>query len=281
MGKIALVTDSTSDLNKEQLEKHDINMLSLRVVYQEREFIDRVNITPEEVYENMSIEVPSSSLPPVDHIHDTFRRLEQEGYTHVIVVCISSGLSGTYNTINMVSREYPNMEFSIFDSKALSMGTGAIVLECAKMISQGKSFEAIVEELPSMKKRIRVYFIVDTLTYLIKGGRIGKVAGTLGQILKLKPVISINKEGVYYTHAKVRGRRQSIERLMDAVKETLNKGKAKIWVMHGDALKEGKELYDRISKLNNVREIGFSNIGPVLGVHTGSGTLGIVIMAEN
>lgn len=280
MNKIALVTDSTSDLSNEEIGKYNIHMLPLRVIYKDKEFIDRVNITPDEVYDNMHIEVPSTSLPSMADIHNTFIKLVKEGYTQAIIVCISSGLSGTYNSINLVSHHYPSIQCCIFDSKALSMGTGAIVLECGEMIASGKSFDEIVQKLPSLKSRIKVYFIVDTLVYLIRGGRIGKVSGTFGEMLNIKPVISINEDGIYYTYAKVKGRKQSILKLIDIVKETLDKGKAKIWVMHGSALKEGKALYENISNLPNVIEAGFSDIGPVLGVHTGIGTLGIIIMTE-
>lgn len=281
MNKIALVTDSTSDLSNEQIKQLNIHMLPLRVIYKDREYIDRVSITPDEVYSNMDKEVPSTSLPSMEDINNLFKKLEKEGYKQIIVVCISSGLSGTYNSINLVSKQYPNIEFCVFDSKALTMGAGAIVLECAQMIAQGKKFDEIVEKLPSIKNRISVYFIVDTLVYLIRGGRIGKVSGTFGELLNIKPVISINEEGIYYTFAKVKGRKQSIAKLVDIAKGTLDKGKAKIWVMHGGALEEGKAFYETISKLPNIVETGFGEIGPVLGVHTGSGLLGIIIMQEN
>ncbi len=281
MNKIALVTDSTSDLSNEQIKRMNIHMLPLRVIYTDREYVDRVDITPDEVYNNMDKEIPSTSLPSMEDINNLFKRLENEGYTQVIVICISSGLSGTYNSINLVSKQYPNIEFCVFDSRALTMGSGAIVLECADMIARGKSFDEIVENLPSIKNRIKVYFIVDTLIYLIRGGRIGKVSGTFGELLNIKPVISINEEGIYYTYAKVKGRKQSISKLVDIAKETLAKKKSKIWVMHGGAIKEGRALYDNISKLPNIIETGFGEIGPVLGVHTGSGLLGIVIMTES
>lgn len=281
MKKIALITDSTSDLSKEQVAKYNIHMLPLRIIYKDREYIDRETITPDEVYSNMDNEVPSTSLPSMEDIHNLFKKLEKEGYTQAIVVSISSGLSGTYNSINLVSKQYPNIQFCVFDSRALTLGAGAIVLECGEMIASGMSFNEIVEKMPSIRNRIKVYFIVDTLVYLIRGGRIGKVSGTFGQLLNIKPVISINQEGIYYTFAKVKGRKQSISKLVEIAKETLDREKAKIWVMHGGALKEGRAFYEKISKLPNIIETGFGDIGPVLGVHAGAGLLGIVIMTEN
>lgn len=168
----------------------------------------------------------------------------------------------------------------VYDSRSLTLGTGAIILQCAEMIARGKKFDAIIKQLPSIKDRIKVYYVLDTLNYLIKGGRIGKVSGTLGEILNIKPIISINEEGVYYNYAKVRGRKQSISKLIDIASQSLAESKAKIWILQGGALEEGKILYETVSKLPNITDISFGDISPVLGVHTGPGLLGIVIMKE-
>ena len=281
MSKIALITDSTSDLNKDQIEKYNIKVLPLRVIYKDREYIDRVNITPSEVYDNLINEIPTTSLPSISEANNLFAKLVDEGYTHAIAICISSGVSGTYNMLNIASKDYSSITTHVFDSKSLTMGEGAIVVECGKLIAAGKSFDEIVEILPSIQSRIKVYYVLETLTYLIKGGRIGKVAGIVGELLKLKPIISINDEGTYYTYSKVRGRNKSIAKIAEIPHDALMKAKSKIWVLHGGALEDGKALYDTISKLPNISEINFGDISPVLGVHTGPGLLGIVIMKDN
>lgn len=281
MSKIALITDSTSDLNKEQIEKYNIKMLPLRVIYKDREYMDRVNITPSEVYDNLVNEIPTTSLPSMSEVNNLFSKLVDEGYTHAIAICISSGISGTYNMVNIASKDYPSITTHVFDSKSLTMGEGATVIECGKLIDSGKSFEEIVELLPSIQIRSKVYYVVETLTYLTKGGRIGKVAGTVGELLKLKPIISVDKDGTYYTYSKVRGRNKSIAKLVEIAHDALMKDRSKIWVMHGGALEDGKALYETISKLPNISEINFGDISPVLGVHTGPGLLGIVIMEDN
>lgn len=280
MNKIALVTDSTSDLNNEEIRKYNIHVLPLKIVYSDREYTDRVDITPEEVYNNMKVEVPTTSLPTMEDIDLLFNKLKNEGYTHVIAVTISSGLSGTYNSIRLVSEQHPEIKCEIFDSLALSLGAGAIVLECGEMIRDGKSFEEIVKLLPKLREKIKIYYVLDTLKYLIKGGRIGRVSGSIGQILHLKPIISINKEGIYYTYTKVRGRKKSISKIFEIVKEALEKEKAKIWVLHGGAKEEAKELYKKISNLPNIINVGLSDISPVAGVHTGPGLIGVTIMTD-
>lgn len=280
MNKIALVTDSTSDLKDDEIKRYNIHVLSLKILYKDREYTDRVDITPEEVYSNMAVEVPTTSLPSLNDIDQLFMKLKKEGYTHIIAVTISSGLSGTYNSVKLVSKNYPEIKFEIFDSRALTLGAGAIILECGEMLRLGKSFEEIVTQLPKFRDKISVYYVLDTLKYLMKGGRIGKVSGNIGKLLNVKPIISINKEGVYYTYKKVRGRKRSISKVFDIVKNTLEEKKGKVWVLHGGAQEEAQELYEKILQLPNLIKLEFGDISPVAGVHTGPGLIGVTIMTD-
>ena len=231
MSKIALITDSTSDVDKEMIEKYDLKVLPLRIIYKDREYIDRVTITPKEVYDNFAREIPSTSLPSIKDMEDLYLNLEEKGYTHAIAVVISSALSGTYNTLRLVSQNHPSIETCVFDSKSLTIGEAAIIDECGEMIRGEKDFEEIVKALPEIRNRITVYYAVDTLKYLTKGGRIGKVSGTIGEILNIKPIISINEEGVYYTYAKAKGKKKAISKLVDIAREALKNTPCKVWVM--------------------------------------------------
>ncbi len=280
MNKIALITDSSCDLTKEIISKYNIRVVPLRIIYKDREYIDRVNIEPQEVYDNLTKEIPTTSMPSMQDIDDAFSAVEHEGYTHVIAITISSGLSGTFNTVKLVSENHPNLISCIFDSKTLSAGLGALVVECGNLIAEGKAFEEIVNTLPSIKERISVYYVLETLEYLKKGGRIGKVAGTIGELLNLKPIISVDDEGKYFTYAKVRGRKQSISRLADTAKEVLATAKAKLFILQGGAMEEGRKLYESFINMKNVTSLHFSDISPALGVHTGPGLLGIIVVKE-
>ncbi|AAK79591.1 DegV family protein with EDD domain [Clostridium acetobutylicum] len=280
MEKIALITDSTSDVDKDMIEKYDIKVLPLRIIYKDKEYIDRVTISPREVYDNLHIEVPSTSLPSMGDMESLYEKLEAEGYTHVIGVTISSNLSGTYNSLKLVSEGHENIKSFIFDSRSITMGEGAIIKECGEMILQGKNFDYIVEKMPKMRENIKVYYIVDTLKYLIKGGRIGKVSGTVGQLLDIKPIISINEEGVYYTHCKAKGKKQAIKKLIEILRRTLSEKHCDIWVMHGGAYDEIDKLKDLVSGIENINNLNSGEISPVAGVHTGPGLLGVVIFKK-
>lgn len=278
MQKIAILTDSGSDLTTEQLKENNIEFAPFRIIYSNGEFEDKIDISPKEVYESLEKEVPTTSLPSASKIENILNKLEEEGYTHVIAVTISSGLSGTGNAIRLALEDHPKLTSYVFDTKILSMAEGALVLNAAQLVKEGKTFEEIIEALPKLRKKTHGYFTINTLEYLKKGGRIGKVAGTIGEILNLKPIISVNDEGVYYTFAKVRGRKQSMNKLVKIAKEHLEKGKSKVWVLCGGSSdEEFNALYDAISKLDNIESIAPATIGPSLGVHTGPGLLGVVV----
>lgn len=277
--KVAIITDSTSDLDKEVVEKYNINVLPLKVIYSEQEeYLDRVNIEPQEIYDRMPGEVPSTSLPSPASIISLFKKLEEEGFTHIISIHISSGLSGTYNAVRTVARDFKNMVIEVIDSKALSLGLGIPVVEAAKTYESTMSFEAALKKAKDIISNTEIYFVVGTLDYLKKGGRIGYVAGTIGEIMQIKPIISINEEGKYYTYDKIRGRKKSLQRLFEINKEIIKaKNKNTIAVMHGGAPEESRELLEKTKDLTQIVKTYTGQVGPVIGVHTGPGLIGICI----
>lgn len=278
--KIAIITDSISDINKEVVDKYNIRVIPLKIIYGDKEYLDGVTITPEEVYSRMPQEVPTTSLPSPDMVDNIFSELEKEGYTHVISICVSSCLSGTYNMIKMISKQHINLKSYVFDSKSISAGEGCIVKKCAELIKEGKSFDYIVNLLPEIRKKSHVFYVLDTLEYLKKGGRIGKVSGTLGELLKIKPIISVDDEGKYYTYAKIRSKRQAINKMIDIAHEILKRSKCEVYVLNGGAKEECEALTNKILNLPNIKEIFTGPISPSAGVHTGPGLLGVILLEE-
>lgn len=277
MEKIALITDSASDLDMEIMNKFNIKSAPFRIIYSDNEYEDRVNITPQEVYSNLTKEIPTTSLPNISTTESILNEIEAEGYTHVIAINISSGLSGTSNSFRLLLEDHPKLVSYVFDSKTLSMAEGAIVLEVAKLIAAGESFEHIVSQLPNLRKNVHVYFTLNTLEYLKKGGRIGKVAGTIGEILNLKPLIYVSDEGVYITHAKSRGRKQSLSKLIEVLDGYLSKSKCNLWIVEGDAKEESNILFNFLKDNPQINKIEITTLGPALGIHTGPGLLGFII----
>ncbi|ODA42810.1 DegV family protein [Desulfosporosinus sp. BG] len=275
--KIAIVTDSTSDLDPEMIREFEIEVLPLHIVYPDREYLDRVNISPNEVYDNMVNEVPTTSLPSPAEIANLFGQLRDRHVTHILAMHISSGLSGTYETVCQVAQEFKEMVINVLDSKSLSMGLGFPVREAARQLRRSTDFQSVIKAAKDVSERTRIYFVLSTLDYLKRGGRIGYVSGTLGELLNIKPIITVNSEGKYITFAKVRGRDQSLNKLFDILKESTQEDHYNVAIVHGGAEQEARNLWQKAHQLPNIDELLFNQISPVMGVHTGPGLVGIII----
>lgn len=276
MEKIAVITDSTCDLDQAILDQHNIKAIPLRIVYTDREYRDQVDISSEEIYALMPGEVPKTSLPTPEDALTVLNALVSEGYTHILGIFISSGLSGTYNMMRGLAEDFTGAVLEFVDSKSLSLGLGFPVLDAAKDVEASLPFEQVVANAKETCNKIKAYYVIKTLAYLKAGGRIGKVEGTIGELLDIKPIISINEEGVYYTVAKVRGRKKSISQLLEFVEKKAGTP-IRVGILHGMAEEEGLQMKALIEKMEHVKEVVFTQISPVLTVHTGPGLLGLMI----
>ena len=277
MQKIAILTDSASDLTPELLKEYNIHSAHFRIIYSDKEFEDGVTITPEELFKSLDKEIPTTSLPSVEKIDNILNDLEKEGYTHVIAVLISSQFSGTWNSVRLLAEDHPNLTTHVFDSKTLTMAEGAVALHAAKLAKEGKSFDEIVESLEAKRASTQTFFIIDTLEYLKRGGRIGKVAGSIAEFLNIKPLITIDSDGTFRTYAKIRGKKQAISKLKEIANEYLAKGNCNFWVMDADNKIEGDNLFNAIKDLENVNEMHRGIIGPALSLNTGPGLIGFIV----
>ncbi|MCF0146988.1 MAG: DegV family protein [Clostridium sp.] len=277
MQKIALIVDSACDLSLETIKEKNINLLPLRVSYSHGEYKDKVEISADEIYKNLETEIPKTSLPSAEDLEEILISLENDGYTHVIAITISSGLSGTFNSIRLALEDHPKLTSYVFDTKILAMPEGIVAMEVANLINSGKTFEEIVAAIPTIRNNITGYFTVSTLEYLKKGGRIGRVAGTIGDMLNLKPIVTVDENGIYYTVCKARGRKQSMTKLTGLLKDSLAQGPCNVWVLHAGVLEEAKMFLNTLKDLDNIVSIDISQISPALGVHGGPGLLGLAI----
>lgn len=277
--KIAVVTDSTSDLSKLELEEMGINSIPLKVIYSDNQYHDRIDITPSEVYKSLSREIPTTSMPSPQEIRDVYEELRDDGFTHIISLHISSGLSATYNNCVMVADQIEGIKVEVIDSKMLSKGLGRLTVYANSLVkSEELSFTEIVEKVKAKKEKIEVFFVVETLKYLKKGGRIGKISGTIAEFLNIKPIIAIDDEGEYFTLNKVRGRKRSLKKIYSIIKDKLQEGKEYVLdVMNADAVEEAEELLSKFKNLKQIKEYSFGEISPVMVVHTGPGLIGVVL----
>ncbi len=275
--KIAIVTDTTCDLSDEFIKEYSIFLLPMQIVFENAVYRDRFEITPEKVYELLENEVPKSSLPYSEDVQELMEEIISKGYTDVIFITVSSGLSGTFNMINLMMRDYEDrIDIKVVDSLYLSLGLGFQVIECAKTALETGSVEKAILRIDEVRNSMIAMFVVKTLHYLKKGGRIGKVEGTVGDMLHLKPIIAVNEDGVYHTLAKVRGRKKSIQKMFDLVVEKFKGKQINLGIVQGKALEEAQKLLEQLREVLDIKMDFITQISPVLGMHTGPGLVGVI-----
>ncbi|MCI6378530.1 MAG: DegV family protein [Clostridiales bacterium] len=276
--KTVIVTDSSCDLSDEQLSRYGIRMISLRVVCQNAEYRDRVDIQEDELYDLLTRELPKTSLPLPEDVTRLYEALAEEGVENVIHISISSGLSGTYNMVRMITEDFQDrMRVLMLDSKTLSTGLGMMVLAAAQALEAGATPEEAIEKAQSVRKTQLGMFVIRTLEFLRKGGRIGLVEGVVGSLLQIKPIIYVNDDGVYQTLAKARGYRGAVDTMVQEVKRFFGDAKVNLSVVNGKAHEDAEELMARLQEELNIAPGAFiSPVSPVLAIHTGPGLLGIV-----
>lgn len=277
MNKIAILVDSGCDIPKNISEDRGIYTLPLKIVYKDRECRDGFDITPREVYEGLKHEIPSTSLPSPAEAQEMLEQIKADGYTDVLVVTISSGLSGTHNMIKIVADDMKDMNIKMIDTKNIAIGSGFVGILAADLAKEGFSLDELHQKVQDSVEKSTVFFCVDTLVYLRKGGRIGLVSGILGEKLNLKPIISCNEDVIYHTVAKVRGKKQAVKKMIDlAQKRIENATEYNICISNGGAYDEIDEFSSEVRKIfAKAKNIYQGDISPTLGVHTGPGLLGL------
>lgn len=281
MNQVKIVTDSTADLPKDLAAKYGITVVPLKVIFNDDEPLrDGVDINTEQFYRRLveKKEYSRTSQPAPAEFYKVFKDLTSDG-SSVVSLHLSSCLSGTCQSAQMARDMLPGADIEVIDSKLASMGHGMIALEAARAAGEGKSKDEILGIVRHMISGAMLYFIVDTLEYLARGGRIGKAQALLGNILNIKPILYL-KDGIVHPLEKIRGRAKAIERLSQIIEEKAGKRRVKCSLVHGLDPEGMKQLYQKIVPLLHCDEPVCSTLGAVIGTHTGPAVLGIIVFPE-
>lgn len=281
MASVAIVTDSTADIPLEVRERLGITMVPLKVLFGSEEFYDGIDLTPAAFYEKLthSSVLPTTSQPSPAEFFDVFKRLTEAGKS-IVSIHLSGAMSGTYQSAVIAKSMLEDEgDVTVIDACSASYGYGMIVVRAAEMAAQGESREAIVEEIHRMRRELRLYFIVDTLEYLQKGGRIGKAAAVLGSLLSIKPILTIDDEGVITPVEKARGQKRALARIAELLVSDVGSQPVHLSIALTPGFDEhAKTLAELLrSKLQTVSYTE-AQIGPVIGAHAGPGTVGVFVV---
>ncbi len=279
MGKVRIITDSTSDLSAELLERYHITVIPLNIVLDMNSYQDGKDITPEDIY-RWSDEVhmtPKTAAPELGLVLDTLRPMAEAG-EEMIFIGISEDMSVTCQVVRMAAEELNYNRIWVINSKNLSTGIGLSVLRAAQLSEEGISAATIVHEIERARDKVRASFVVDTLTYLHRGGRCNSVAALIGNTLKLKPMIAVTA-GKMGVAKKYRGRTQAVVRsyARELEPELRKADPIRVFITHSGIAEDIlKETYDYLVGLNYFKEVIITRAGGVISSHCGPNTLGIL-----
>ncbi|GHU86422.1 hypothetical protein FACS1894198_6290 [Clostridia bacterium] len=282
--KIAILADSGSDVPAEYLDKYDVFVVPLRVSYNDEEYLD-VDLTQEQIHEMLASGPGQvkTSLPAGEDVLNVLNEIKAQGYEKVFVITISTGLSGTFNFLRIIASDFEGLTFEFLDTKNIGIGSGLSVIHAAKLVAQSLDFDDVVSNTLKVCLSTKVFFFLTTLEYLKKGGRLGLVDGLLGSILNIKPIISCNEDGVYYTVAKKIGALHATEEIFALIKKHIGSSKNfNLAVAHNGLVEKATEIKQKLKKLfPNCGQLFSSVISPALSVHTGPGLLGVGVQVLN
>jgi DegV family protein with EDD domain len=273
--KTAVVTDSTAYIPKDTLEKFNIHMIPLNVIFGTEVYREEIDITASQFYQEVKErELPTTSMPPVGQFVEIFEQLSKE-YDAVICVHLSSGISGTYSGAVTASTMVDGIKVYPFDSEVSCMPQGFYALEAAKMAFKGEDADTIMSRLDELKGSARAYFMVDDLSHLQRGGRLSSAQALIGGLLQVKPILHFENK-VIVPYEKIRTRKKALKRIADLLGEDASSGEAyQAVVIHANREVEALEWKTELETLYPNIEFSIGYFGAVIGTHLGEGAMGM------
>lgn len=283
-----LLIDSCTDLPLSYIKENGINAISLSFNFKGEDHLDDfgTSMNYKEFYDEVRKgEMPTTSQINVFAYEEIFRKIAETG-NDIVYLCFSSGLSGSYNSATIAAKiimeSYPEVDIKIIDSLAASLGEGLFAWHLIEKKKEGYSKDELVKWAEENGMRINHYFTVDDLNHLKRGGRVSSAAAFVGTILDIKPVLTVDKEGHLIPIDKVKGRKKSLKALMEYFRERVENPEGQtIAISHGDSEEDAKYLETLIRSEYNVDKVIMNNVGPVIGAHSGPGTIALFFLGRD
>lgn len=280
-------TDTDCEMDYKTAEELNISVIGMPYTIMGKEYIyDYGKNTDIKEFFNMmrSGEIATTSALNTEDYINYFEPVFAKG-EDILYVHFSSELSGTFNYMNtaieQLKEKYPERKITLFDTKNISIGAGILVIEAAKMHKNGASDEEIVEFLTGLKDKVAVYFYVDSLKYLKRGGRISTTSAVMGTMLNIKPILTVTPEGKLEKMTTVLGTKKAVGFLYNKIEiEGLNDGSYDVYIIDADNKDVGDNLKERIMQINESIKVERLSVGPVVGAHCGPGTIGLIYIKK-
>ena len=278
MPEVGIVTDSTCDIEPSHLVELGVEMVPLTVHFGEEHFRDWIDLHPADFYAKLtsSSVLPTTSQPSPANFTTAYARLAERGADEIVTVTLSAALSGTYESAMLAAKDAP-VPVRVVDGRRASLGTGLITLAAVEARDAGLDGAAVEARATEVARSSRLFFLLDTLEYLVKGGRAGKATGLAASLLNIKPVLEVNSDGIIEPFKKVRGRSQAVAALAQHVAEDARlRGRLRVALLHAGIEGEAEELESALQVAGaDIEIVTRGVIGAVIGTYTGPGAVGV------
>ena len=282
-----ITTDNMADLPEEYLKEKQLLTMSLTYLMDGQTYNSENSLPYQEFYKKMR----EGCMPTTSQINPQEAKEKLTEFLkinkNIIHIAFSGGLSGTFNSVRLAAQELmeerPDCKITVIDSLAASMGEGLLIYKALEQQEAGLSYEEMVEWIESNKLHVCHYFTVDDLFHLYRGGRVSKAAAVLGTMINLKPVLHVDDEGHLIPLSKVRGRKKSLNALVDGMEKQMGSWREKndiIFLSHGDCYEDALYVQEQIKKRFGIAKFMISPVGPTIGAHSGPGTVALFFMGE-
>ncbi|MEW5868580.1 MAG: DegV family protein [Chloroflexota bacterium] len=281
MPHIAIITDSTAYLPPDLVKRYSIKVIPLKIHWGEETLLDGVDITPAAFYDRLEArdDIPTTSQPSTNDFLQAFDELAT-GCDGIVALLVSSGISGTVASAQAAAAQFTKAPVEVVDSFSTTGGLALAVLAAAGAVEQGRSLGEVAQIARDVAQKLHVFFVVDTLKYLQKGGRIGGASRYLGTMLGIKPILFMNQEGKIDALERVRTKQKALARLSELAEEKAGKQPVNASIFHSNAAKEAATFQARLAKRIQCEEIHTFELSPVIGVHVGPGTIGVALYVK-
>jgi DegV family protein with EDD domain len=284
--KIAIVADSLCYPTKEQQEKYQFEIVPINIRFEGKIFKEGVNLTPSQAYyflDKNPEEFATSAPSPGDFLA-AYKKVVERGVKEIICFTLSQKLSATYNSARMarefIQKEFPDVKIEVIDSETVAGGETILCLTAAREIEKGKNFEEIIQLIENLKKRVKIFLVLETIRYAYRSGRIPEVASKIGALLPLKPILTIS-DGLVHFFGATTSKEKSINKILKIMKDSWDENLPEIVLMHADCLSEAEKIKEKVNQLMPTAQIFISEVSPVVGYAAGRGTLLIAFFTKS
>lgn len=287
MDNYIITTDTTADLPEDYIKKHDLGIMSLTYTLEGTTYSKENPLEVRLFYEKMrNGSMPTTSQVNPENAKNIFLPYLKDGYD-ILHIAFSSGLSGSYNSTRIaaeeLSEEFPDRKITVIDSLAASLGEGLLVHKAVMLKEQGADLDTVADWVEQNKLHIVHNFTVDDLFHLHRGGRVSKATAILGTMINVKPILHVDDEGHLIALSKVRGRKKSLQALVDSMEKQMGTYKNQndiVFISHGDSLADAQYVADLVKQRFGIESFLINYVGPTIGAHSGPGTIALFYMGD-